>query len=510
KYGIATGYTGGIGSPRLGHLTMDPGTTLRLNDDGSGIAEFASITTRGATAAIQGGVTLSGPMTLGASPGTLYVTGSFTMADGSTYHWEHDTVNQDLVAVTGTVDVSSTWTLGISLGGVLPDGQYNLFTHTGGSAPPVGAVNIVKENAYASLITTATVGSDASRVFVTLDLADVTTWTSNSGSGGTTAWNVASNWNSGAGPVPTTAIPAIVQAPTANQVATVTALMGPQAAQSLIIDNNGHVLVEKGGSLHVDNDAYVEPTGRLTVNGSLSVGHTVTTGIPTPPALLVGLIGRWPFAEGSGTTTADASGGGNNGTINAGATWVNDATRGWVLNFPAAGSVSIPTAAFASLAGSPQVTISLWQYGDAAAQPRSDTIFGGWNGGSRIVQSHIPWGDSVVYWDAGDTGGYDRINKGAATSEFEGQWNNWTFVKNATTNTMQIYLNGALWHSGGGTRTLSPITAFYIGSNGAGAENYAGMMDDFVVWNRALSAVDILDLYQTGFGYTTTTLVGGT
>ncbi len=138
----------------LGQLVLASGTGLVLG--GTGAASFDSISAADGTS-IQGAATLVGGMTLGASPGTLNVTGSFTMAAGSTYHWEHDGTNQDLVAVTGSVNVNSAWTLGITLGGIIGNGSYDLFTHTMGSTPPVGAVNILKENSWAQLISSATV-----------------------------------------------------------------------------------------------------------------------------------------------------------------------------------------------------------------------------------------------------------------------------------------------------------------------------------------------------------------
>jgi len=76
-----------------------------------------------------------------------------------------------------------------------------------------------------------------------------------------------------------------------------------------------------------DGQCWVEPTGRLTVNGTLKAGSIAM--LPGPS----GLIGYWPFNEGAGTSTSDLSGGAHPGAINANATWVNDGTRGWVLNF---------------------------------------------------------------------------------------------------------------------------------------------------------------------------------
>ena len=119
--------------------------------------------------------------------------------------------------------------------------------------------------------------------------------------------------------------------------------------------------------------------------------------------------------------------------------------------------VTLPAAAFASV--SDQITISMWVYGDTT-QPRSDSVFYATDAsGNRMLNIHLPWNNSSVYWDAGYSAGYDRINKAAASSEFMGEWNHWVFTKNATTGEMSIYLNGTLWHSGTGkVRSMVGIT----------------------------------------------------
>jgi len=500
KYGISSTYTGTLGIPALGNLVLGPATTLNLSDGvtpGNRSASFASMTTEGPTAAIQGSVTLAGPMTLGASPGTLFVTGSFTMAAGSTYNWEHDGVSQDLVAVTGTVDVSSSWNLGITLGAVLPDGQYNLFTHTGGSAPPVGPVNIVKENAYARLITSATVGSDATRVFVDLDLADVTTWTSNSGNipPGTTAWNVATNWTPGA--VPTASTPTIVQAPTANQIATVTSAMGTQAAQSLIIDNGGHVLIQPGGDLQVSTDADVLPTGSLTVNGRLGVGTTVVNTF-TPLNLPSGLISYWPFDEGAGGTTANLVGGGPTGTL-SNTTWVAG-KEGNALSFNGSSS-SVETNAY-PLNAMPAFTMAGWVRATAGGNRiglygQNDLIEAGFDGGQ------------VTWWT--NSGSYQQAPYPEGGSFPWADWHHLVYIADSSGH--RIYIDGtqvatnATVPSGGSS---GGTNYFRIGGNGIwdgpGANWFNGQIDDVALWTRALTPAELQLLY-TG---TTITQIGGT
>lgn len=141
------------------------------------------------------------------------------------------------------------------------------------------------------------------------------------------------------------------------------------------------------------------------------------------------------------------------------------------------------------------VTISLWAYGTSNLQPMDGTAFEAVNAsGNRLLNSHLPWSDNNVYWDAGYAGTtYDRINKPATSIEYEGGWNYWVFTKNVATGSMKIYLNGILWHSGTAkTKPMNGITSFRIGKgNWGGSQTYEGMIDEFTVFNVELDAATI-------------------
>lgn len=164
--------------------------------------------------------------------------------------------------------------------------------------------------------------------------------------------------------------------------------------------------------------------------------------------------------------------------------------------FDAANWVGVPTSGLAPSI-SEEITVAFWQYGDPDVQAQNDYSFEGYDSdGRRVVNVHLPWSNSRVYWDAGNEGGsYDRIDKLATDADFEGQWNHWAFTKDATTGTMKIFLNGVQWHQGGGrTRLMDDITTFNIGANGANGGNYDGGMDEFCVFNKALIASEIEEL----------------
>jgi len=149
--------------------------------------------------------------------------------------------------------------------------------------------------------------------------------------------------------------------------------------------------------------------------------------------------------------------------------------------------VSIPPQAFAEIDSF--ITIAFWQYGNPAFQPQDQSSFEGLDSlDRRVINAHVPWSNSRVYWDAG-FGSYDRIDQAALSQNFEGKWNYWTFTKNVKTGSMKIYLNGDLWLSGTGkVKRMYGIKNFKIGSYGNGWGNYDGYMNEFSIWNTELSA----------------------
>ena len=155
--------------------------------------------------------------------------------------------------------------------------------------------------------------------------------------------------------------------------------------------------------------------------------------------------------------------------------------------------VDIPAGAFANVDSA--ITISFWCYGDPNKQPQNNYTFEGFNASSqRVLNAHLPWGNSQVYWDAGNSNGsYDRINATAPSNSFQGEWNHWAFTKNTVTGEMKVYLNGSLFHSGTGkVRSMAGVTKFRIGGrpNDLGGR-YDGSINDFRVWDVELDSTTI-------------------
>ena len=144
------------------------------------------------------------------------------------------------------------------------------------------------------------------------------------------------------------------------------------------------------------------------------------------------------------------------------------------------------------------ITVSFWAFGDTALEPVDGTCFEAVDAaGHRILNSHTPWSNSNVYWDAGNATGYDRINAAATTTQTEGQWNYWTFEKNVANGTMTIFLNGVQWLNGTGkTKPMGTIDHFKIGQgNWNGSQSFAGNIDEFAVWDTVLP-VSVIQQYM--------------
>jgi fibronectin-binding autotransporter adhesin len=205
------------------------------------------------------------------------------------------------------------------------------------------------------------------------------------------------------------------------------------------------------------------------------------------------LEGYWSFNEGSGIAVGDSSGNANNGSF-AVSSWTaghsGDPGDNALNATSGSQAVSIPAAGFGNIGTNNAVTLSLWAYGDPALQPRTNVTTQGMNGGTRIVYTHLPWSNSIVYWDSGD-----RTNTNARpASDYEGSWSYWTFVKDGNTDFGGIYRNGTLLASRNDrTANLSGLTQLLL------APNYRGFMDDVAIYSHAISTDTIAAMFTGTF-----------
>lgn len=221
-----------------------------------------------------------------------------------------------------------------------------------------------------------------------------------------------------------------------------------------------------------------------------------------------GLVLFYDFNDATNAAQAsDLSGNARHGTVEGGAAFTAAAggrtgsAGDRAMNFPNTGTNRVRVAAAAtgaldSITSADAVSVSVWMFGDGA-QPQEDSIFYGDNTttgtGARVLNAHIPWSDSVVYWDCGGSGGGQRISISVPDpTKWRGQWNHYIFTKG--NGALQIWLNGALLTTGASAPGIGLIRSLFLGTAPWGP--YGGKADDFAVWNRALTATEIGALAQ--------------
>lgn len=139
-----------------------------------------------------------------------------------------------------------------------------------------------------------------------------------------------------------------------------------------------------------------------------------------------------------------------------------------------------------------ELTVEFWAKGNATAGTNTTILEAFDTLNNRILNIHMPWSDNNVYFDAGVSSGYDRINKTMSATEMDNTWNHWAFVKKQSTGEMFIYKNGVLWHSGTNkTRNIGYIHRFILGANADQGLKWKGKIDEFRFYNSALSAATI-------------------
>ncbi|MBI4712537.1 MAG: LamG domain-containing protein, partial [Planctomycetes bacterium] len=206
-----------------------------------------------------------------------------------------------------------------------------------------------------------------------------------------------------------------------------------------------------------------------------------------------GLVGSWHFSEGAGTTATDSTDYRNNGTISptaTGPTWV-DGRFGNGLSFDGTDdSVNIPDSATLDITG--QISIEAW------INPAN------LSGNKMIVGKRSDWAvngcpydlmqinDGITFYIYGAS--IQSAGLGGAVSA-----NVWQHIA-ATYDgaNMKVYINGVERANNPTNIAIPTNNAFVgIGRRSDGAYDYfVGLIDEVRIYNRALSASEILTRYN--------------
>jgi hypothetical protein len=219
-----------------------------------------------------------------------------------------------------------------------------------------------------------------------------------------------------------------------------------------------------------------------------------------------GLVGYWPFDDGSGTTVKDMSGGGSNGSLAGDAGWGSGIMSGAMSLAGGTGYARVPSTPAIELITN-SFTVCVW----VKFPTNSSYAVGDMQSVARKV---IDEGNNAFPYTA-----YDLIVQDAGSGTFRarvaatrasdstrssalgnphpyGPWYHLVGVYDGST--LRIYVNGvqesSAAFSGAVLQTGQPLC---IGRYGTVAEPVNGLMDDFRLYNRALTPTEIQSLYGT-------------
>ena len=235
--------------------------------------------------------------------------------------------------------------------------------------------------------------------------------------------------------------------------------------------------------------------GALVVPSLAMVASTVPGGPgvgaadPPPP-----LVAGYGFDEGAGGTATDASGHGLTGTLVNGPTWVAG-RYGTALNFNGTSQyVNLANPTALRLTGSS--TISAWI--NSSAFPGDDAAVvskRGNNNNGYQLDTTIDRGPRTIGFKLTNSSGRDMIRYGATAMQAN-TWYHIAGVYNATTATMDVYLNGQLDNGPlVGTVTTSQRDTnqnVNIGRRSTGGFGFIGRIDDVRIYDRALTRDQIV------------------
>ncbi len=226
-----------------------------------------------------------------------------------------------------------------------------------------------------------------------------------------------------------------------------------------------------------------------------------------------GLVGYWNLDETSGTTSADASGHGNDGTFGASTAAPTISAAVPSVSFADAKSLSFAgaSAQYVDMGTLPTVlqpsvvTLSAWYKATTISSGGGELISGSDRYSLRVTATGV----GVIKKTASAT--WVALNGTAATS-LDGNWHHVAGV--ITGSGMTLYFDGVSIATNADTTAIyytSPST-FSIGRNPTNSGyNFYGNIDDVRVYNRALSVTEISALAignQPGTAAATQTLSG--
>jgi hypothetical protein len=247
------------------------------------------------------------------------------------------------------------------------------------------------------------------------------------------------------------------------------------AGQAALIPNGNNLI-----AVHCHNT-----TGGQDIDVGISKKNLIANTLTVP----ADETGYWPLDATSGTVAVDATGNGNNGTVN-GATWNASGQINGCLNFNGVNdSVQIGNTI------SNDFSIAFWVKTTQAGGT------GQWYHGAGLVDGDVPF----VSNDFGTAVSGGKFAFGvwnpdttilSTNSINDGAWHLCVATRVQATGLMSIYVDGNLQATEiGGTNSLTASANLQFGQIASGGGNFNGSLDEVEIFNRALGNNEITALY---------------
>ena len=249
-----------------------------------------------------------------------------------------------------------------------------------------------------------------------------------------------------------------------------------------------------------DTEFQMSWTGRGAHDQSLGFGHMILSADSAPEPEDPNPVGWWPLNDGAGDIAVDVSGRGNDGAISNpngglgldGSVWVDDPVRGTVISFNGTAD-----GAFVRAGDIPQMTLTnnftwaFWAKHSDENTADNDIILGNRmdeNAADFVPRQFIKFTPTKFEWHMNGNGD-DNLDYDDIVADV---WLHHAVVKAA--DQLTYYRNGIEASSGTFTQPLDFPQPLYFGGDNEGSEgeNWAGLMSDVRMYNRALTELEIV------------------
>ncbi len=226
----------------------------------------------------------------------------------------------------------------------------------------------------------------------------------------------------------------------------------------------------------------LSPAEIAALYSSVQSSHAATT--------KTGLVAYYSLNEGSGTVAHDQSGSANIGTIQNGPSWVSG-KQGAALSFDGTDDrVDIPNLA-TQVTGS--FTISFWAK-VLSDQPNERQFFSAFVSSANEIGVSVSDANKFRFYTGGPSSSNNIFDSTGDVSL--NRWYHITMVYDDTTKVKSRYIDGVFEASVSTVNSIPwPSVPAYISHITSQSRQINAIIDDFRIYNRALSAAEITSLY---------------